>query len=154
MAVSIIVNFFSADTGMFRQLPTDLSAQQSLLSSLDRQLPSEAQQACESAKQGITLDILQAALKLFARGTKPGSDGLPYEFFSQFWEVLGPRLLAVLQDAFQAQHGLCLPTPMTQGVITLLCMYYTSLYKGKGNGVIARAGERGSRAGSAKGQGL
>jgi hypothetical protein len=125
-ADSIIVNFFSADspTGMFKQLPTDLSAQQSLLSSLDRQLPSEAQQACEGTEQGITLDELQAALKLSARGKKPGSDGLPCEF-SLFWEVLGPELLAVLQDAFQAQHGLCLPTSMTQGVITLL-------YKGKG----------------------
>ncbi len=126
-ADSIIINFFSADspTGMFKQLPTDLSAQQSLLSSLDKQLPSEAQQACEGTEQGIMLDELQAALKLSARGKKPGSDGLPYEFFSQFWEVLGPKLLAVLQDAFQAQHGLCLPTSMTQGVITLL-------YKGKG----------------------
>ena len=33
---------------------------------------------------GITLDELQAALKLSARGKKPGSDGLPYEFYSQF----------------------------------------------------------------------
>ena len=43
-----------------------------------------AQQACEGAEQGITLDELQAALKLSARGKKPGSDGLPYEFYSQF----------------------------------------------------------------------
>ena len=121
-ADSIIVNFFPADspTGMFKQLPTDLSAQQMLLSSLDRQLPSEAQQACEVAEQGITFDELQAALKLSARGNKPGSEGLPYEFFSQFWEVLGPELPAVLQDAFQARHSLCLPTSMTHGVNTLL----------------------------------
>ncbi len=51
---------------------------------------------------------------------------MPYEFYSQFWEVLGPELLAVLQEAFQAQHGLGLPASMTQGVITLL-------YKGKGS---------------------
>ena len=107
---------------MFRQLPTVLLAQ---LSSLDRQLPSDAQQASEGAEQGITLDELQAALKLSARGKKPGSDGLPCEFFSHFWEVLGPELLAVLQEAFPAQHGLCLPPSMTQGVITLL-------YEGKG----------------------
>jgi len=127
-ADNIIVNFFSADspTGMYRQLPTDPSAQQALLSSLDRRLPSHAQQACEGAEQGITLDELQAALKLSARGKKPGSDGLPYEFYSQFWEVLGQELLAVLQEAFQAQHGLGLPASMTQGVITLL-------YKGKGS---------------------
>ena len=47
---------------------------QALLSSLDRQLPLDAQQACEGAEQGITLDELQAALKLSARGKKPGTD--------------------------------------------------------------------------------
>jgi hypothetical protein len=83
---SIIVNFFSVDspTGMFKQLPIVLSAQQSLLSSLDRQLPSDAQQTCE----GTELNEVQAALKLSARGKKSGSDGLPHEF--------------------------CLPTSMTQ----------------------------------------
>ncbi len=57
-ADNIIFYFFSADspTGMFRQLPTDLSAHELLLSLLDRQLPSEAQQACEGAEQGITLE--------------------------------------------------------------------------------------------------
>ena len=102
-----------------------MSAQQALLSSLDRQLPLEARAACEGAEQGITLDELQAALKLSARGKKAGSDGLPYEVYSQFWKVLEPELLIVLQEAFQAQHGLCLPPSMTQGVITLL-------YEGKG----------------------
>ncbi len=36
--------------------------------------------------------------------------------------MLGPELLAVLQEAFHAQHGLCLPPSMTRGVITLLFM--------------------------------
>ncbi len=107
MAGSIIVNFIAADspTGTFKQLPTDLSAQRPLLYSQDRQLPSKAQQACNGTQQGITFDELQAALKLSARGKQPGSNGLPYEFFSQFWEVLEPELLALLQDAFQAQHA-------------------------------------------------
>ena len=78
-ADSIIFNFFSAasPTGMFSQLPTDLSAQQSLLSSLDRQLPSEAQQACEGAEQGIMLDELQAALKLSAHGKSRAQTACP-----------------------------------------------------------------------------
>ena len=127
-ASSIISSFFSANSadGMFRQLPTDMSAQQTLLSSLDRQLPVEAQQACEGAQDGITLEELHSALKASARGKKPRSDGLPYEFFSQFWDMLGPELLAVLQDSFQTQHAPSLPASMTQGVITLL-------YKGKGS---------------------
>ena len=77
-ASSIISSFFSADSadGMFRQLPTDMSAQQTLLSSLDRQLPVEAQQACEGAEDGITLEELHSALKASARGKKPGSEVL------------------------------------------------------------------------------
>ena len=126
-ANSIIANFFSADStvGMFRQAATDSAAQQTLLSSINRQLPSEAQQACEGAAEGITLEELHLALKQSARGKKPGSDGLPYELYSQFWDLLGPELLAVLQASFQGQHA-ALPASMTQGVIT-------SLYKGKGS---------------------
>ena len=42
-------------TGMYRQLPTDLSAQHTLLPLLDRQVSSIAQQACEGAEQGSCL---------------------------------------------------------------------------------------------------
>ena len=127
-ANSIIVSFFSADSasGMFQELQADSSGQHALLSSLDRQLPVEAQQACEGAAEGVTLEELHSALKASARGKKPGSDGLPYEFFTQFWDLLGPELLAVLQDSFQTQHAPSLLASMTQGVITLL-------YKGKGS---------------------
>ena len=126
-ADSIIVSFFSADspTGMFQQLPIDVTAQQALLSSVDRQLPFEAQQECEGPHGGITLVELHSALKASARGKKPGSDGLPYEFYTQFWDLLGPELLAVLQASFQTQLTPSLPGSMTQGVITLL-------YKGRG----------------------
>ena len=126
-ASSIIVSFFSADspTGLFRQAATDSLAQDTLLSSIDRQLPLDAQQACEGAAEGITLEELQLALKQSARGKKPGPDGLPYELYSQFWDLLGPELLAVLQESFQHQHA-ALPASMTRGVITLL-------YKGKGS---------------------
>ena len=128
LADSIIVDFFSADSpgGMFKQLPTDVAAQHALLSSVDRQLPAEAQQACEGAEGGLTLEELHSALKASARNKKPGSDGLPYEFFSHFWDLLGPELLEVLLDCFQDQHAPSLPASMSQGVITLL-------YKGKGS---------------------
>ena len=47
------------------------------------------------------------------------------DLLTQFWDLLGPELLAVLQDSFQTQLTPSLPASMTQGVITLL-------YKGKG----------------------
>lgn len=83
-------------------------------------------QACEGPDEGVTLAELHSALKASARGKKPGSDGLPYEFYAQSWDLLGPELLAVLQESFQAQLAPSLPASMTQGVITLL-------YKGKGS---------------------
>ena len=45
---------------------------------------------------------------------------LPYEFYTQFWDLLGPELLAVLQESFQDQLTRSLPASMTL------------LYKGKG----------------------
>ena len=69
-ASSIISSFFSADSasGMFRQLPTDMSAQQTLLSSLDRQLPDKAQQACEGAKEGrLNCHARQTAIRTWKR---------------------------------------------------------------------------------------
>ena len=41
---------------------------------------------CEGPDEGITLAELHSALKASARGKKPGSDGLPYEFYTQFWD--------------------------------------------------------------------
>ena len=61
-------------------------------------MPTNARQGVE---QGITLDELQAALKVSARGKKQGSDGLPYEFFCHFWEVLGPKMLESCKRAFK-----------------------------------------------------
>ena len=68
------------------------------------------------AEEGITLEELHSALKASARGKKPGSDGLPYEFFSQFWGLLGPELLGVLQESFQTQPAPSLPASMTPGI--------------------------------------
>ena len=54
---------------MFKQLPTDMAAQQALLSSVDRQLPPEAQQECEGPDEGITLAELHSALKASKNST-------------------------------------------------------------------------------------
>ena len=67
-ANSIIVSFFSADSasGMFQELQTDSSAQHALLSSLDRQLPVEAQQACEGAAE-----LLASLLRSCTQPSRP-----------------------------------------------------------------------------------
>ena len=58
------------------QLPDDMSAQHSLLSSLDTQLLDEAQHACEGAEEAITLEELHSALKVSVSvGALPSEDG-------------------------------------------------------------------------------
>lgn len=46
----------------------------------------------------ITLKELTESMKQLHKGKAPGVDGLPVEFYSTFWDLLGPFLCAVLND--------------------------------------------------------
>ncbi|PNW77643.1 hypothetical protein CHLRE_10g445347v5 [Chlamydomonas reinhardtii] len=73
-----------------------------------------------------------AALAGSANGKAPGSDGVPYEVYKVFWELLGPRLCAAAAAAFAAaadahdggEMAAALPASWREGIITLI-------YKGK-----------------------
>ena len=54
------------------------------------------------------------------RGKRPGSDGLPYEFYMTFWPVLAAPLLQVFHEAFACADHPCLPQMMCMGLIVLL----------------------------------
>ena len=47
------------------------------------------------------MDDLKASLISMPRGKQPGSDGLPYEFYSAFWPQVGPLLEAAFRQAFE-----------------------------------------------------
>ena len=109
---------------MFRQSPTDSSAQHALLSSLDRQLPLTAQQSCEGPEEGITLEELHTALRMSARGKNQAQMACPMSSTPSSGTCWALSCWQFLHDSFQHQHSL--PASMTQGVISLL-------YKGKGS---------------------
>ena len=75
----VIVDFLSADSSQACSDSCPLTCLHSkpCCPRADRQLPLDVQQACEDAEQGITLDDVHAALKLSARGKKPGSASQP-----------------------------------------------------------------------------
>ena len=123
---SLADHFSSAcPTGLFRPQPTCRTAQQEMLGALDTSLSEDAAQACEGAEP-VSLEELEASLATLPRGKQPGSDGLPYEFYQQFWSLLGSTLLDVFLEAFHSSDDTSLTPSQAQGTITLL-------YKGKGS---------------------
>jgi len=84
------------------------------LSKLEETLPEEISDQLE---RPISAEELLTALKSMANSKTPGSDGLPKEFYLQFWDLLGPDMLEVFKEGLQ--DGLLAPS-QRQGIITLL----------------------------------
>ena len=82
--VLFYVNLFSASS-------LSLSDEDFFLNSLDRFLSSNEAALCEGE---ITLEECTRTLKSFKRNKSPGLYGLPYEFYSKFWDLIGPDLVS------------------------------------------------------------
>ena len=105
------VTFFSS---LFSAEEVDLKTQENLLANLSACLPSSASSSCQGP---ITSKEAHKDLEGAATGKSPGSDGLPAEFFSVFWHVLGEDLVEVLNASLAAGRP---PSSQRQALITLL----------------------------------
>ena len=85
-----------------------------MLQHIDRSPPPERDDLLASP---LTVGELWISVSGMKNGKSPGSDGLPREFYQNFWSVLGPDLRDVFDAAFQ--NGMLSPSQST-GVITLL----------------------------------
>jgi len=116
--------FFSSDSpcGLFRERVTNPAAQATLLTALPRCLTGEAAAAGEGPAGDSLLSPVELdwALHRARRGSAPGSDGLPYEFYHAFRERLIPVLLHVFNTAFQATGDGEPLARMLDGTICLL----------------------------------
>ncbi len=65
----------------------------------------------------VTLKEVEVAIKSLKKGTSPGGDGLPAEFYQAFLPLVGPELVAVYQESLE---GGKLPLSMRIGLVTLL----------------------------------
>lgn len=73
--------------------------QTDLLPSLSRQLTSDQAASCEG---DLTLEEITVALNQRNTNKAPGSDGLSVEFYSKFWNRLGPYMCQVFNACSQA----------------------------------------------------
>ena len=129
-AAEVIAAFYDGqrEGGLFHLVGTDPAAQAEVLGCVDSVLSDEERVACEGVGahgEVVTATELGEALKQCARGKAPGCDGLPYEFYSEFWDVVGGPLTEVFAEAFAAGGDGMLPLSMRQGLIVMV-------YKGKG----------------------
>ncbi|KAK3544076.1 hypothetical protein QTP86_001148 [Hemibagrus guttatus] len=80
-------------------------------------LSSVSESSKEELKRPLSGQELFTALQDMERGKAPSIDGLPVQFYREFWAVLGNGLLAVLNESLT--DGL-LPLSCRRAVITLL----------------------------------
>ena len=81
------------------------------------QIPKLSETDSSSCEEPLSLTELQKTLISFNKNKSPGLDGLTAELYLKFWDLLGPLLLDVYNEAFDL--GI-LPENMRTGLITLL----------------------------------
>ena len=114
--------------GLFTPVATDAAAQDAILSATPQRLSPEACKAADgpAGVPDLTPACFKAALAAAPRGKRPGSDGLPYEFYAALEDTVAPLLLAAFKEAFEDTAA---ASPLTAsqrlGLITLI-------YKGGG----------------------
>jgi len=99
---------------LYTSAPMDPEARTKLLNTVQPALDAAATLSCEGL---LTLEELTKAAKQLPSNRSPGPDGIPAEFYREFWPELGPLLLRATNEAFEA--GL-LPTSQRTGYITLI----------------------------------
>ena len=106
LALKYATDFYSSASpfGLFRPRPVDVAAQSAVLGSIRVRLPAHLSHLAEGVDgEGLlTREELKLALAMAGRGTCPGADGLPYEFYRHFQVELTPLLLHVFNTAFEA----------------------------------------------------
>lgn len=109
--------------GLFHPAAVSVPAQQLMLGAIDGTLDAAGQAACLGPHPDgrLTVECMLNALTAAPRGKQPGCDGLPYEFYLAFWELLGPRMVAAFNHSFLSdEEEPAMSEASRTGIITLI----------------------------------
>ena len=84
-------------THLFSAEAIDPECKDTLLNGIEKSLSDPDRALCEGF---VTLAELTASLKTMNTHKAPGSDGFSVEFYTKFWDQLGPLLLMVINKCF------------------------------------------------------
>lgn len=104
-------DFYSELFSSTRTFATD---QEEMVSNLSKHLSAGKREACEGL---LAVEECRVPLKGMVKGSAPGVDGFPMEFYLAFWDILGQDLVAVLNYAYEQGH---MSPSQCRGLITLL----------------------------------
>ncbi|KAJ8034902.1 hypothetical protein HOLleu_21924 [Holothuria leucospilota] len=105
-------NFY---TNLFtRHADVNLNLQDAFIQCLNHKISDDDKRILD---EPISLVELNKAVSRAASNKSPGSDGLPYEFYSSFIDILGNDLVDVFNDTF---HSGTLSESQRMGIITLI----------------------------------
>ena len=100
-------------TKLYTEEPTDTHAQQKLLDSIHLRLPTDVSETLEGE---LDLDECYEALWQMPSQKSPGTDGLPAEFYTMFWDSLERDLVDIIN--FSNSQNL-LAKSMRSAILTL-----------------------------------
>lgn len=106
--------FRSYYEGLFSSARTFPSDREEMLANISRVLSSEEREVCEGP---LTKKECGTALKGMVRGSSPGIDGFPMEFYIAFWDTVGGDLVEILNHAYSSGH---MSPSQCRGLITLI----------------------------------
>lgn len=124
-ALGRAVEFYQSDSpfGLFRDRQVSTADQDALLAALPRKLSVDTAALAEGVDADglLSAEELSLALSHARRGSAPGFDGLPYEFYRAFQDILLPVLVHVFNNGAFLQFGDNAPlAALLVGVICLV----------------------------------
>ena len=125
LALDYATRFYSSSSacGLFRpRSDVDAASQDSLLASLEHRLSPDTAALAEGLDGDslLSTEELELALQMVKRGAAPGVDGLPYEFYRAFRQVLLPVLVRVFNAAFKDTSRASPLAPFLLGILCLI----------------------------------
>ena len=99
---------------LWKKRPTDSEAQKLLLDTVSRKL---GETDAKHLDEEITSAEVQRAIKLSKRGTAPGIDGIPIDFYKGFAKELGPLLAGMYNEMILQKK---MPEDMATAIVVLL----------------------------------
>jgi hypothetical protein len=112
----IMKTFVTHYKKLFNAADTDEEKQHKFLEEIEAWMQLSPEEQTDLAKPLDKLEVLEA-VRASPKGKSPGIDGIPYEFYKEYWDIVGEDMVGVLNEILQRGD---LSGTQKQGIIILI----------------------------------